>query len=132
MRRYHLPMSWAMNFTIVNDATYCRSCILNALASGSLSIRTQALTYIKVYELHIYSPTSLQGLETPKIETEPRRIPKSELEWTTNEERLTNSNSKASYAIFCAINQQEFKRISKCIVAKKAWGILQTALEEPT
>ncbi|MBA0549080.1 hypothetical protein Golob_020139, partial [Gossypium lobatum] len=69
---------------------------------------------------------------TPKIETEPRRIPKSEFEWTIDEERLTNSNSKASYAIFSAINQQEFKRISKCIVAKKAWDILQTALKEPT
>ncbi|KHG04410.1 hypothetical protein F383_29261 [Gossypium arboreum] len=29
MRGYHLPMSWAMNSTIVNDATYYRSRITN-------------------------------------------------------------------------------------------------------
>ncbi|KHF97425.1 hypothetical protein F383_36622 [Gossypium arboreum] len=38
MRRYHLLISWAMNSTIVNDATYYRSLIPNALAFNSLSI----------------------------------------------------------------------------------------------
>ncbi|KHG05336.1 Taste receptor type 1 member 2 [Gossypium arboreum] len=53
IRGYHLPMSWAMNSTIVNDATYCRSCIPNALAFNSLSIQTQAFTYVKVHS-HVY------------------------------------------------------------------------------
>ncbi|KHG03711.1 hypothetical protein F383_26785 [Gossypium arboreum] len=38
MRGYHLPISRAMNPAIVNDATYCRSHIPNALAFGSLFI----------------------------------------------------------------------------------------------
>ncbi|KHG28207.1 Sodium-coupled neutral amino acid transporter 1 [Gossypium arboreum] len=38
MRGYHLPISRAMNFTVVNDATNCRSCIPNAPTFGSLSI----------------------------------------------------------------------------------------------
>ncbi|KHG03181.1 hypothetical protein F383_27814 [Gossypium arboreum] len=38
MKGYHLTVSWAMNFTIVNYATYCRSRIPNAPAFGSLSI----------------------------------------------------------------------------------------------
>ncbi|KHG03206.1 hypothetical protein F383_27493 [Gossypium arboreum] len=50
MRRYHLPMSGAMNSTIMNDATYCRSRTPNALAFDSLSIQTQVFTYIKVYK----------------------------------------------------------------------------------
>ncbi|KHG27430.1 hypothetical protein F383_12378 [Gossypium arboreum] len=59
MTEYHLPISWAMNSTIVNDATYCRSHIPNALAFGFLSICTQAFTYIKVYESRIHSPSSI-------------------------------------------------------------------------
>ncbi|KHG13542.1 hypothetical protein F383_18696 [Gossypium arboreum] len=38
MRGHHLPMFWAMNSTIVNDATDYRSSTPNALAFGSLSI----------------------------------------------------------------------------------------------
>ncbi|KAA3476898.1 Pregnancy zone [Gossypium australe] len=41
-------MSRAMNSTIVNDTTYYRSCTPNAPAFSSLSIRTQAFTYIKL------------------------------------------------------------------------------------
>ncbi|KHG21618.1 hypothetical protein F383_27571 [Gossypium arboreum] len=37
MRGYHLPVSWAMNSTIVNDATYCRCCVPNAPAFSSFS-----------------------------------------------------------------------------------------------
>ncbi|KHG26797.1 hypothetical protein F383_05384 [Gossypium arboreum] len=38
MRGYHLPISQAMNTTVVNGATYCRSHIPNAPAFSSLSI----------------------------------------------------------------------------------------------
>ncbi|KHG06005.1 hypothetical protein F383_32887 [Gossypium arboreum] len=38
MRGYHLPISRAMNSTIVNDTTYCRSCIPNTPTFGSSSI----------------------------------------------------------------------------------------------
>ncbi|MFQ6658911.1 hypothetical protein Gotur_028000 [Gossypium turneri] len=41
-------MSWAMNSTVVNDATYYKSRAPNAPAYGSLSIHTQAFTYVKV------------------------------------------------------------------------------------
>ncbi|KHG29146.1 hypothetical protein F383_11558 [Gossypium arboreum] len=62
MRGYHLPMSRVMNSTIVNDTTYYRSRIPNKPAFGSLSIRTQAFTYIKVYKSHIHSLSSTQDL----------------------------------------------------------------------
>ncbi|MBA0662873.1 hypothetical protein Goklo_006941 [Gossypium klotzschianum] len=55
-------MSQAMNSTVVNDATYCRSHTPYAPAFGALSIRTQAFTYIKVYESCIHSPLSIQDL----------------------------------------------------------------------
>ncbi|KHG30284.1 hypothetical protein F383_16133 [Gossypium arboreum] len=65
MRGYHLLISRTMNSIIVNNATYCRSCTPNALAFGSLSVRTQAFACIKVYESHIHSPLSTQDLSKP-------------------------------------------------------------------
>ncbi|KHG08589.1 Phosphoglycerate kinase [Gossypium arboreum] len=38
MRGYHLPMSQAINSTIVNDTTYCTSRTPNIPAFSSLSI----------------------------------------------------------------------------------------------
>ncbi|KHG25790.1 Acetaldehyde dehydrogenase [Gossypium arboreum] len=68
VRGYHSTMSRAMNSTIVNEATYCRSHTPNAPIFDSLSIRTQAFTYIKVYELCIYSPPCTQDLGMPHYE----------------------------------------------------------------
>ncbi|MFQ6646226.1 hypothetical protein Gotur_020240 [Gossypium turneri] len=55
-------MSRVMNSTVMNDVTYCRSRTPNVPTLGFLSIRTQAITYIKVYESHIHSPPSTQDL----------------------------------------------------------------------
>ncbi|KHG01934.1 Ribosomal RNA small subunit methyltransferase A [Gossypium arboreum] len=68
MRGYHLRMSWAMNSMIVDDATYCISCMPNTPTFGSLSICTQAFTYIKVYESHIHNPSFTQDLGIPQYE----------------------------------------------------------------
>ncbi|KHG26287.1 Pregnancy zone [Gossypium arboreum] len=59
MRGYHLPMSRAMNSIVVNDATYYRSRTPYAPAFYSLSIRTQAFTYIKMYKSCIHSSLSI-------------------------------------------------------------------------
>ncbi|MBA0858141.1 hypothetical protein Goshw_022097 [Gossypium schwendimanii] len=75
------------------------------------------------------SHSILIGWQTPMIDTEAKRTLIFELEWTTNEECLYNVNSKALYVIFCGIDLQEFKRISKSIIANEAWDILQTTHE---
>ncbi|KHG15730.1 Eukaryotic translation initiation factor 3 subunit C [Gossypium arboreum] len=61
-------MSRAMNSTVVNDTRYYKSCTSKALAFGSLSIRTHAFTYIKVYESHIPNLSSTQDLGMPHYE----------------------------------------------------------------
>ena len=62
MRGYYLPMSQSMISVVVNDTAYCKSCTPNAPAFNSLSIWTQAFTYIKVYESQIHSSSSTQDL----------------------------------------------------------------------
>ncbi|KHG13376.1 hypothetical protein F383_19467 [Gossypium arboreum] len=68
MRGCHLPMSRAMNSTIVNDTTYYKSRTPNTPAFNSLSFRTQSFTYIKVYESRIHSSSSTQDLGMPHYE----------------------------------------------------------------
>nr|KJB70408.1 hypothetical protein B456_011G071600 [Gossypium raimondii] len=43
--------------------------------------------------------------------------------WTTNKERLAKANSKALYVIFCSVDQQEFKRVSNCIIVKESFAL---------
>ncbi|MBA0636325.1 hypothetical protein Godav_029390 [Gossypium davidsonii] len=63
------------------------------------------------------------------VESVAAKVPKSKLKWTVEEERVANANSKTLYVIFCGVDLQEFKRISKCTMVKEAWDILQTIHE---
>ena len=56
-------------------------------------------------------------------------VPNPEVDWTTNEDKLANSNSKALNAIFNAVDANQFKMISTCETAKEAWEIVRTAHE---
>ena len=50
-------------------------------------------------------------------------------EWQTSQKEAVAFNSKAMNAIFNAISNEEFKRISNVEVAHTAWNILQTTHE---
>ena len=70
----------------------------------------------------------LSGWSHPTvIDTEGKTTPKPKLEWTSEEDKLANCNSKAINAIFNAVNPNQFKLISTCESAKAAWDVLQTA-----
>ncbi|CAM8941130.1 unnamed protein product [Rhodiola kirilowii] len=57
-------------------------------------------------------------------------VPKPEERWTKTEDKTAVGNSIAMNAIFLAMNENVFKLISNCEVAKDAWEILRTAHEE--
>ena len=50
-------------------------------------------------------------------------------DWDDAKIKATNFNSRALNAIFSAITNEEFKKISSTETAKKAWTILQTIYE---
>ncbi|KAM7507347.1 hypothetical protein LguiA_017800 [Lonicera macranthoides] len=69
-------------------------------------------------------PTKTVGTGTDaKIE------PKPLAEWTAVEKSSSQSNSKGRNAIFMAVGESEFKRISTCKSSKEAWDILIKAHE---
>ncbi|CAM8940784.1 unnamed protein product [Rhodiola kirilowii] len=52
--------------------------------------------------------------------------------WTKAHKHAEAANSKAMNAIFSGVDEKNFKMISTCEIAKKAWDILQTADEGTT
>ena len=67
----------------------------------------------------------LTGWDHPMTRNDKREsVLKPEVEWTANEDKLANNNSKALNAIFNAVDANQFKLISTCETAKEAWEIL--------
>ena len=54
---------------------------------------------------------------------------KSLADWDDAKIKATNFNSRALNALFSAVTNVEFKKISSTETAKKAWTILQTIYE---
>ena len=52
------------------------------------------------------------------------------VDWDDAKIKATNFNSRALNALFSAITNEEFKKISSIETAKEAWTILQTTYEE--
>jgi hypothetical protein len=54
---------------------------------------------------------------------------KSEEEWTTAEDESSPANSRALNDIFNGVDQNVFRMIKQCNIAKKAWEILEITYE---
>ena len=58
--------------------------------------------------------------------TKPKEAP---TDWDDAKIKATNFNSRALNAVFSAVTNEEFKKISSTEIAKEAWTILQTTYE---
>ena len=58
--------------------------------------------------------------------TKPTEVP---ADWDDTKIKAENFNSRALNALFCAVTNEEFKKISSTETAKEAWTILQTTYE---
>ena len=58
-----------------------------------------------------------------------KAVPKSELEWSIEEEKQSFNNWKTLNAIFNGVTPTHFKSISAIELAKEAWDILQIEFE---
>ena len=52
-------------------------------------------------------------------------VPTNEKAWNENDLRLNQANSKAMNMLYCAMNEEDFKNISKCSMAKDIWEKLE-------
>ena len=58
--------------------------------------------------------------------TKPKEVP---ADWDNAKIKAANFNSRALNALFSAVMNEEFKKISSTEIAKEAWTILQTTYE---
>ncbi|KAL5564602.1 hypothetical protein UlMin_027766 [Ulmus minor] len=71
----------------------------------------------------------LEGYKIPTEGTEEGSIPKPRSKWTSQEKRDSNMNSKALNALFCGVDDLNFRYIQNCKIAKEAWDKLEVAHE---
>ncbi|KAL5578055.1 hypothetical protein UlMin_019754 [Ulmus minor] len=71
----------------------------------------------------------LEGYKISAEETEGGSIQKPRSKWTTQEKRDSNMNSKALNALFCGVDDLNFRYIQNCKIAKEAWDKLEVAHE---
>ncbi|KAL5551486.1 hypothetical protein UlMin_001662 [Ulmus minor] len=71
----------------------------------------------------------LEGYKIPAKETEEGSIQKPRSRWTTQEKKDSNMNSKALNALFCGVDDLNFRYIQNCKIAKEAWDKLEVAHE---
>ncbi|KAL5546548.1 hypothetical protein UlMin_006235 [Ulmus minor] len=71
----------------------------------------------------------LEGYKILAEETEGVSVQKPRSKWSTQEKRDSNMNSKALNAIFCGVDDLNFRYIQNCKIAKEAWDKLEVAHE---
>ena len=56
-------------------------------------------------------------------------IPKPEEDWDENDMKMDELNVKAMNLLYCALDSNEFNRISTCNTAKEIWDKLEVTHE---
>ncbi|GAV87700.1 UBN2 domain-containing protein, partial [Cephalotus follicularis] len=56
-------------------------------------------------------------------------IPKPRNKYNDDDRKIVQLNAKAKHVIICAINSNEFNRVSSCVLAKDTWDRLEVTYE---
>ncbi|KAG9453915.1 hypothetical protein H6P81_006819 [Aristolochia fimbriata] len=73
--------------------------------------------------------TVLEGWSRPTIELEGKTLDKQQKNWTDEENKCSNLNSKTLNAIFCGVSLEVFSRMSAITSSKEAWESLEIHYE---
>ena len=89
--------------------------------------------YACIHQIYVRTPLerNLDRLDSSHQERriKKRKKPKSELEWSFEEDKQSSNNWKAFNAIFNGVSPTQLKNISTTEFAKDAWNILQVEFE---
>ncbi|KAL5779196.1 hypothetical protein ACOSQ2_009933 [Xanthoceras sorbifolium] len=88
--------------------------------------------YLKSIDEHVW--TSIEEGYTPPttISEDKRKSLKPKSTWTPTDYSLATWKSKGLNAIFCGVDDSQYRHIQKCESAKEAWKILQITHEGTT
>ena len=71
----------------------------------------------------------VSGPKNPTIKVEGKDVPKPEPTWDENDLKMLQSNFKAMNVLYCALDPNEYNRISSCESAKEIWDMLEVTHE---
>ncbi|XP_038989467.1 uncharacterized protein LOC120113034, partial [Phoenix dactylifera] len=71
----------------------------------------------------------VKGPQEPSHMVNGIQVPKPEEDWNENDDRMAQLNSRAMNSLFCALDVNEFNRVSTCSSAKKIWDRLEVTHE---
>ena len=71
----------------------------------------------------------VKGPKIPSKRVEETNIPKTESEWNEDDLKMMQSNYKIMNILYCALEPNEYNRISTCESAKKNWDRLEVTHE---
>lgn len=71
----------------------------------------------------------LEGPQLPTKTVDGKTIPKKEEEWSTLDISNMEQNAKAMNILYCALDSNEFNRVSACETAKEIWDKLEVTHE---
>ncbi|XP_075494816.1 uncharacterized protein LOC142532391 [Primulina tabacum] len=86
--------------------------------------------YIKSIDKRAWQHVINEWTSSMMIDQDGDSLPKSETDWTADEVKNLNYNSKALNAIFTSVDMNMFSLIINCISAKNAWDTLQKHCED--
>ena len=84
--------------------------------------------YIQSISYHLWK-IIVSGPHIPSILVNGISIPKLEEDWNEYDIKQIEINAKAMNLLYCALDFNEFNRISSCTSAKKIWDILEVTHE---
>ena len=90
--------------------------------------KTTMTLYIKAQDYHVWSVIA-NGLHIPTKTVEGETIVKLESEWNETDVKLIELNCKVMSSLYCALDPNEFNRVSGCDSAKEIWNKLEVTYE---
>ena len=87
--------------------------------------------YLEYLDLEIWKIV-LFGNTFPTKDVDGSKIKKTLKEYSEEENRKFQLNSMAIYILVCAMDRNEYNRISQCKTGKEIWRILELPMKEQT
>ncbi|MBY3556015.1 hypothetical protein HGI15_21980, partial [Modestobacter lapidis] len=85
--------------------------------------------WIESYDMKIWKVIVKGNIKIFKKDSEGKEIPKTIDDWTDDDMKILQTNSKAKTVLYCALNASEYNRVSGCTTAQEIWNKLEVTFE---
>ncbi|CAM8901679.1 unnamed protein product [Rhodiola kirilowii] len=91
--------------------------------------RVRMKAFLKSQDESVWEAVENEWTHPMTVDKAAKPVPLAKAKWNEEQKNARAANSKAMNVIFSGVDGKNFKMISTCEIAKKAWDILRTAHE---